>query len=49
MLHIKLNGITKYSKRVANILPADPAPLHMTLGSKVKIQLVQNMVMLHIN
>ena len=33
MVHIKLNGITKYSNMVANILPADPRP-HQTFGSK---------------
>ena len=30
MLHIKLNGITKYRNMVANILPADPHT-HLTL------------------
>ena len=40
MLHIKLNGITKCSNMVANILPAD-------WGQKV-IKLSQNNVMLHI-
>ena len=38
MLHIKLNGITKYSNFIANILPADPPPppqkKSLTLGSK---------------
>ena len=39
MLHIRLNGITNYNNMVANILPID---------LWVKIQLFQNMVMLHI-
>ena len=47
MLHIKLNGITKCNNMVANILPADP-PFHDPVGQKDKIQLFQNMVMLHI-
>ena len=33
MLHIKLNRITKYSNMVANILPADPSPTHLGMGS----------------
>ena len=33
---------------VANILPADPYPLTLGMGQKVKIQIIQNMVMLHI-
>ena len=44
MMHIKLNGIMKYSNMVANILLADPPPPPW----KVEIQLFQNMVMLHI-
>ena len=37
------------SKMVANILPADPPPPRpWGWGQKVKIQLFQNMVMLHI-
>ena len=31
MLHIKLIEIMKYSNMVANILPADPSPTHLTL------------------
>ena len=43
MMHIKLNGITKYSNMLANILPADPLP-----DLRAKGQFFQNMVMLHI-
>ena len=43
MLHIKLNGITKCSNIVGNILPTDTPPL-----APDKSQLFQNMVMLHI-
>ena len=44
MLFIKLNVITK----VAIILLADPLPLTMGWIQIVKIQLFQNMVMMHI-
>ena len=49
MLHIKLKGITGAAtcNMVANIMPADPPP--NPEGQKVKIQLFQNMVILHIN
>ena len=46
----QLKGITKCSSIVANFLPTDPPPL-TTIGRRdqeVKIQLFQNMVMLHI-
>ena len=43
MLHITLKRI-----KVANILPADPPPPLDSGGQKVKIQLFQNMVLLHI-
>ena len=46
MLHIKLKGIHEFSNMVANILHAYPS--RMTQGDGVKIQLFQNMVMLHI-
>ena len=46
MLHIKLNGITKYSNMEAIILPADSP--HLTLGSKGKHLFFQTMVMLQI-
>ena len=42
MLHIKLNGITKCSNMVANILSADPSP--DPRDQKVIIQLFQNNV-----
>ena len=49
ILHIKLNGITKCSNMVANILPADPPPPDPGVEvQKVKIPLIKNMVMLHI-
>ena len=48
MLHIKLNGIMKCSKMVANILSADPHDPR-GMGQKVQCQLFQNMAMLHIN
>ena len=41
----QLNGITKCSLMVANILPADTPP--DPRGQKAKIQLFQNNVMLH--
>ena len=44
MLPIRLREITKYSNMVANFLLTYP---HTPLGQKVKIQLFQNMVMLH--
>ena len=44
MLHIKSNGIMKYSTMVADILPT-PDPR----GQKVENQLFQNNVMMHIN
>ena len=46
MLHIELKGITGAAtcNMVANIMPAAPDPG----GQKVKIQLFQNMVILHI-
>ena len=49
MLHIKLKGITGAAtcNMVANIMPADPPPPPPG-GQKVKIQLFQNMVLLHI-
>ena len=43
----QLNGITKLSLIVANILPADTPP--DSRGQKAKIQLFQYNVMLHIN
>ena len=46
----QLKGITKCSSIVANFLPTDP-PLPTTIGRRgqeVKIQLFQNMVILHI-
>ena len=48
MLHIKLKRITGAAtcNMVANIMPADPHP-HPG-GQKVKIQLFQNMVIVHI-
>ena len=52
-LHIKLNGITKCSNMVANILTATPPPPPQLRscgwGQQVKSQLFQNMVMLHNN
>ena len=51
MLHIKLKGIIKCSNIVANILLADPSPPPQDpkgWGQKVKSQLFQNIVMLHI-
>ena len=45
MLHIILNGLTKCSNMIANILPADPPHPR---GQKVIIQLFLNNVMLHI-
>ena len=36
------------SNMVANILPVDPHPRPLGWGQKVRIQLFQNMVMLHI-
>ena len=53
-LHIKLKGITKCNNMVANILPAEPhtlsplTPQPWGWDQKVKIQLNQNMAMLHI-
>ena len=49
MLHIKLKGITGAvtCNMVANIMPADPPPPRPDPGGqKVKIQLIQNMVIL---
>ena len=48
ILHIKLNGITKCSNMVANILSADPPPPLGPSGRQVKIQLFQDHVMLYI-
>ena len=49
-LQIKLKGITKCSNNMkANILPADPPPSPPPPRPFVKIQLLQNMVMLHQN
>ena len=48
MLHIKFIEITKCSNMVANILPADPSPTPYPRGQKVKIQVFQNNVMMHI-
>ena len=50
MLHIKLNGITKFSNTVANILPADRPLPYDPIGNGPKGQNsgFQKMVMLHI-
>ena len=49
-LNINLKEIRKCSSKVANICPEMPTPLPRPWGwgQKVKIQLFQNMVMLHI-
>ena len=47
MLHITFIGITKCSKMVSDILPADPPPTNPR-GQKVKNNLFQNNFMLHI-
>ena len=48
----QIKGNHDCSNMAANILPADPhpppSPLPLGWGKKVKIQLFQNMVMLHI-
>ena len=41
----KINGISRYSNMVPIFFSQTP---HLTLGSKVKLQLFQNMLMLHI-
>ena len=51
MLHIKLKGITGAAtcNMVANIMPTDTSPPPPDPGGqKVKIQLFQNMAILHI-
>ena len=51
MLHINLNGITKFSNMVANYCGCRHLPPPTTLGGwgqKVKNQLFLNMVTLHI-
>ena len=49
LLYIKFNGITGAAScnMVANIMPADPPPPNPG-GQMVKIQLFQNMVIMHI-
>ena len=47
MMHIKLKGMTRAAARY-NIFAHIPPPPQCGVGQNVKIQLFQNMVMLHI-
>ena len=51
VMHIKINWNPECSNTIAIILPIHPSPRHgpWGWGQEVKIQVLQNMVMLHIN